>query len=301
MPRLSWLILPCLFLISLELGAARITRDEVPAGLQDWIDWVLFQEKATSCPFLYNNFESHRCAWPTSLNLNLADQGGTFHITWDVYLESWITLPGNDQYWPLEVSIDGTPATVLPHNGKPAVFAGPGRHTISGNLIWRQLPETLAIPADTGLVNLEINKSIITFPDIDTAGNLWIRARDAGAKADAKTGNRLDLQVYRHVIDEIPMEVVTVVVLEIAGEQREELLGKALLDGFIPLRLTSALPARLEPDGRLRVQVRPGRWQIELSARYPAEITAIALGASPDPWPEEETWAFEARNHPRLV
>ena len=121
MPRLSWLILPCLFLISLELGAARITRDEVPAGLQDWIDWVLFQEKATSCPFLYNNFESHRCAWPTSLDLKLADQGGTFSITWDVYQEGWITLPGNDQYWPLEASMDGTPATVLTHNGR----AGP--------------------------------------------------------------------------------------------------------------------------------------------------------------------------------
>ena len=43
--------------------------------------------------------------------------------------------------------------------------------------------------------------------------------------------------------------------------------GPVLPDGFTPVSIQSQLPARLEPDGNLRVQVRPGRWQITLVAR----------------------------------
>ncbi|HEY7841042.1 MAG TPA: hypothetical protein VIC61_05695, partial [Gammaproteobacteria bacterium] len=58
---------------------------------------------------------------------------------------------------------------------------------------------------------------------------------------------------------------------------------------------------RLEPDGRLRVQVRPGRWVIRLTSRHPGETTALALPESPAPWPKEEVWVFDARNALRLV
>ena len=156
MPRLARFIFLCLslLLVSLDAGAARITRDEVPLELQGWIDWVLFHEKTYECPFLYNNFNNHRCAWPTSLELRLADENGSFTVAWEVYNESWINLPGNDQNWPLAVRIDGIPATVTSRDGRPAVLAASGHHEISGSFEWRHLPETLAVPADTGLVNL---------------------------------------------------------------------------------------------------------------------------------------------------
>src|SRR2546430_6045695 len=40
--------------------------------------------------------------------------------------------------------------------------------------------------------------------------------------------------------------------LRAAGDAREEQLARVLPAGFIPMSLQGALPARLEPDGRLR-------------------------------------------------
>ena len=48
---------------------------------------------------------------------------------------------------------------------------------------------------------------------------------------------------------------------------REELFGPILPDGFMPTGLQSQLPAKLEADGNLRLQVRPGRWVVYLTAR----------------------------------
>ncbi len=45
----------------------------------------------------------------------------------------------------------------------------------------------------------------------------------------------------------------------VAGEAREEHLGKALPDGFTPVSLQGDLPARLERDGSLRVAGTPGK------------------------------------------
>jgi hypothetical protein len=111
----------------------------------------------------------------------------------------------------------------------------------------------------------------------------------------------MDLRVFRRIIDEIPLEVVTRVQVDVAGRPREVLLGRALLGGFDPYRLESPLPARVEPGGRLRLQVRPGRWTVELSAQRPADTTELPLEPGPQPWPAEEIWIFDARNDLRLV
>jgi len=98
--------------------------------------------------------------------------------------------------------------------------------------------------------------------------------------------------------------------LDVSGEQREVKLAYPLLNGFIPLQLQSPLPARLEPDGQLIVQVRPGRWQIEILARITKEPATISFPSSLAPklelgseedWPHSEIWVFEARPDLRVV
>jgi hypothetical protein len=98
------------------------------------------------------------------------------------------------------------------------------------------------------------------------------------------------------VIDDQPLQVVTHLDLDVADRVREVLLGPVLLDGLIPLRIESSLPARLEADGRLRLQVRAGRWVVELAAR-----SSEGLGAIAAPWPPAEVWVFDARDALRLV
>jgi len=298
--RLSVLFL-LLSLGSFRLAAAPIRSDEIPPALREWTDWALHGEESRTCPFLYNRPEEHRCAWPSALRLELDAEGGRFSQSWEVHVESWITLPGDAANWPQDVTQDGRPAALVVKNNRPQLRLDAGRHAIAGTFRWNKLPESLAVPGDTGLITLSVAGRAITAPDIDDGGHLWLRDRTGGGGARAEAGNQVKLLVFRRVIDDIPLQIVTRVDLEVSGAQREETFAGALPEGFIPLRLNSRLPARLEADGRLRVQVRPGRWSIELTGRHPAELTALALQSWPEPWPREEVWVFDARNDLRLV
>ncbi len=109
--------------------------------------------------------------------------------------------------------------------------------------------------------------------------------------------------VHRRIADTIPLMITTQVEVQAAGKNREVLLGKALLASFVPMAVRSDLPARLEPDGRLRVpaQIRPGRWVIEIDARHPGPVPQLKLGTSEGPWASEEIWAFAAEPALRRV
>ncbi|MGH8643359.1 MAG: hypothetical protein ACREX4_02440 [Gammaproteobacteria bacterium] len=276
-----------------------ITPAQVPELLRPWIEWVLYAEPQRRCPFLYNAEEARRCAWPTRLQLNLSEKEGDFEILWHVYQTSEVKLPGGGLHWPQDVTADGKPQLVSQRDGRPVLELDPGGHEIRGRLEWDALPEELLIPEDSGIVSVTIQGQAVGSPRIGPKGKLWLRERELGArKRDAE---HLSVQVFRKVIDEIPLLVETRIDLEVSGRQREAVLGQALLPRFIPLSLTSPLPARLEPDGRLRVQVRPGSWSIQLSARFPTETTHIALGKNLTPWPDSEVWVFDARPKLRLV
>lgn len=295
-----WFIALLLGCIALSAGADPLSPNQVPAPLKPWVGWALYGAHNRTCPFLYNDFAEHRCAWPGTLQLDLSGHQGAFSQSWSVQRRSWITLPGDARHWPQQVTVDDAPAPVTVRKGRPAVRIDAGDHRIRGAFRWESQPESLALAPDTGLVSLTIDGRAVAFPDISKDGRLWLRGRKGGSEA-AGQSNRLDIQVYRHVIDGIPMQVVTRLDLDVAGAAREVLLGPALLGSFIPLRLDSPLPARLDRDGRIRVQVRPGHWSIELAARSPADETALKLPAIPAPWPATEVWAFEPHNHLRLV
>jgi hypothetical protein len=293
-------VLLILMMAPMPVFAARITPEQLPDDLKGWVDWVLFPQPEVVCPFLYNQFSQHRCAWPTALELNLEEKRGRFSQQWQVHAESWITLPGDARRWPQNVRVNELPARVTARDNRPAVRIGAGRHTVSGEFQWPQLPESLPVPRDTGLVTLVVSGKVVPVPLMDAAGNLWVRDRSAPA-AQAEVGNRLKLQVFRRVVDDVPLQLVTHVRLEVSGAQREEVIRGVLPETFIPLRIDSRLPARLEPDGRLRLQVRPGHWQLEVTARHPGSVEQLVLGQFPEPWPPVEVWSFEARNHLRLV
>ena len=103
------------------------------------------------------------------------------------------------------------------------------------------------------------------------------------------------------MVDEIPMQVETRIDLDVTGQQRELVLGKPLLDGFIPISINSPLPARIETNGDLRVQARAGRHVIEVLARHPDPLEELTAPEQTSPWPSNEFWAFDARNDLRLV
>ena len=298
--------LRCLLLTAFTLlflnpaAAAPLKPSEVPEPLRPWVGWVLTGHEDQVCPFAWQNPGDRRCHWPTALILDLESSGGSFEMDLRVERDGWAYLPGEIRHWPQGVGIDTQTAVITERDGRPAVWVPVGNHHFTGTFAWNQIPEALTVPADTGLLRLTVNGRTVPFPDLSAEGRLWLKARDTGGQ-DLGDTDRLDLQVYRRVTDEIPLLVETRLILDVAGKQREVVIAGALLPESIPLLLNSPLPARLEADGSLRLQVRPGHWEIGVTARHPGEVTELTATAAAAPWPEEEIWVFEARNHLRLV
>ncbi len=291
----------CLFLLcAVPAHAKPLTPETVPEPLKPWVNWVLQDQPELGCPFVYNSYEQKRCSWPSRLTLDFAANKGNFVIDWSVYKESWITLPGNQQHWPQNVSANGKPVAVIDRNGLPAVKLAAGNYQIKGGYLWDAIPESLTMPSDTGLVALTINGAAIATPNIKV-GQLWLTDNDTGKKKPENVQNRLDTQVFRKIADDVPMQVTTRLVLEVSGEQREVKLAKPMLDGFIPLSLQSPLPARIEPDGQLLIQLRPGRWQLDIEARSAKETNVIPFSVKNPDWPDSEIWTFDARPDLRIA
>ncbi|HEY8379871.1 MAG TPA: hypothetical protein VIK91_25445, partial [Nannocystis sp.] len=266
-----------------------LALDEIPEALRPWIPWVLHGRTDRACPYVHASTSERRCAWPSQLDLNLGDERGEFAQQWQMYARGVVRLPGDARRWPQEVAVDGEPAVVIEHGGGPAVELPAGAHKVTGVFLWDSMPEKLAVPNDTGLLSLKLRGEAVSFPRRDNDGTLWLQKKVEAANEQ----NLLDVVVHRKVTDAIPLRMTTEISLQVAGKSREELLGKALLPEFIPMEVRSELPARLEPDGRVRVQVRPGAWKIRVEARHPGDLQQIALAANEGPWASEEVWVFE--------
>ncbi|MBD9358400.1 hypothetical protein [Methylomonas albis] len=282
---------------SLQTARALDIQD-IPEPLKPWVNWVLADEAQYRCPFFFDDFQQKHCAWPGALHLNLQTKHGSFVADWTVYRKDWIILPGDSQHWPQTVSVNKQTQPVVEKDGKPALQLPPGHYQISGEFLWESLPEQLALPETSGLIHLSVNDKPVVYPPIKQ-GALWLAADNDDA-ADREQ-DRLDLQVFRQVLDEVPLQVVTRQDLEVSGKAREIEFPYALLPDFIPVALNSPLPARLDGNGRLLVQVRPGRWSIDIHARHPQALTQLELAVKDDNWPAEELWAFQAMPALRLV
>ena len=277
------------------LHAKTLPKAQVPEPLKPWVDWVLYGEEQHNCPHAYNREERY-CAWPAALKLELDDNQGQFSQHWQVQIASWVRLPGNAQQWPHDVEVDSIAAVVVNHNGFPAVKLPPGEHEISGGFQWDSIPESLTIPPNTGLIQISRNGILIDSPRINQQGQLWLDR----ASRETDTQDALDVQVYRKIQDSHPMQIQTRLILHAAGRSRDVLFPGLQLAGFTPLQLKSTLPARINQQGDLQVQVRPGNWEINLLSYRAEMVNELTLPAPQPPLPKQEVWVFQADPSIRL-
>jgi hypothetical protein len=274
-------------------AAAPLTREEVPGPLASWISWALRGHEQAFCSFLHAQ-ERRDCAWPATLRLALTETGGSFTQDWTVQAPSWIPLPGGPERWPQDVLLNGKPAVVVRRDDFPAVHLPAGAHTVSGALRWSRLPEQLEIPSATGLLSLTVRGTAVPFPTRDELGRLWLQPR--AQMATARHEDSLQVTVHRRLIDDIPLQLLTKLQIKISGGNREALLGRALPEGFVPMSLVSPLPARLDTDGRLRVQARAGTWELMLVSRMEGRSPDLVIPPqAAGLWGEDEAWVFESK------
>jgi len=293
--------LECLVAAAAVLATAEsVGQTDIPDPLQPWQDWVLHGEEYRACPVLNGSMPgqpaAHVCAWPGELVLTVNESGADFSQPWQVYAEDWLALPGGPEHWPAGVTLNGTPAAVVERNGRPALRVPAGTHEISGTLSWAQRPASVVVPAQTVLVNLTVDGERIGRPEIEN-GTLWLGLIPEAAVEE----DRLNVAVYRLLTDGIPINSVTEIQLDVAGQSREVALTGALLPGFVGERLQSVLPVQLDSDGTLRVQVRPGDWRIRVVSHAEAFVTEVALPGASAPWPDEEIWSYAADTRLRVA
>ena len=220
--------------------AAR-AQDAIPPALREWQGWVLHGEEFRRCPFAASadaepgepiDAAEFRCVWPERLTLAVDARGGTFSQRWQVYAESWVALPGNAEHWPRDVRLNGAPAAVVAVDDVPSVRLTPGSYTRLRPLRVELAPGVAdAAATSTAIVDLFVDGSRVAQPERPDGG-VWLGKRRSAEQAAA-----MEVQVYRLVQDEIPTYLLTRIRLNVAGEAREEVLGRALPDGFTPLSL----------------------------------------------------------------
>ena len=192
-----------------------------------------------------------------------ASTRATFTAEWNAAGPSWALLPGDATLWPQDVRLDGAPAVVVPRgrSAGAATRAGPPRRA-------RQLQlrgaarrsrdaagDRADLPARVG------SERAVPAPRRPRA-SLAARARGRGrARAARHRGAaRGDRRRAAHASTRASS-------CACRARRREVVLGPALAPEMIPYAIRSNLPARLEPDRKLRVQVRPGTYDLHAAAR----------------------------------
>ena len=275
-----------------DAAAQPLPRGDVPRELAPWVDWVLLDEPDHVCPAV--NGEAV-CLWPGALRLELSAAGGSFQQQVLSDREIDVPLPGSSEHWPAQVRVGGRPAAVLQSGGRPLLRLGPGTHRVQGRFQWPALPEVLQIPQSTALVRLAVEGKPVEFPRRDEGGKLWLKKNERGQSQ----GEQISLSVHRRIDDGVPVFVTTRLLLRAGGQAREVELGRAVLEGTVPMQLKSELPARLERDGNLFVQVQAGTYAIEVVARTESSPAELVAPKRPAPWPEREIWVWAAEQSVR--
>ncbi len=271
-----------------------------PAELNKWRNWVLEQHPDIDCPRMDVQAAGRRCAWPGTLEIEVTQSGARFSQHWNVYGESWLGLPGNPQHWPLTVRINWEDAPVLERNTLPVLQVAAGQYTVTGRLEWNERPQYLQIPPENALIKVSIDGESLRRPNIDKAGRLWFTRPDNNTAETGKSDS-VKVEVFRRINDGVPLGLDTILRLVVSGKPRELILGRFLPADSKATLFDSALPARIETDGNLRIQVRAGSWQVRLHARFTDNVTGLKMTQATADWPPQEIWSFAAAPETRGV
>lgn len=288
-------------LILLLTAAPALPQDFVPDALQGWQGWVLKDKEYRACPFYYDRAaagpQDFVCAWPGTLQLEVTSAGGRFSQQWTVHgAGQWIALPGNADHWPDRVTVGDRAVRVVARNNVPSVRLEAGSHVVAGRFAWDERPAVLAVPPESGLVELDVDGRRVQRPEMNGAGVYLGERREETRAVDS-----VRTVVHRLVVDELPVRLVTQLQIDVSGGVREAMFGPVLPAGFVPMSLQSRLPARLEADGQLRLQVRPGRWTVFLTARGPGVLDEIGAADVGTNMPETEIWSYQANDRLRVT
>lgn len=278
-------------------GDAPLLR--IPDALKGWQDWALWGLADKKSPTPYCDQENHLSFWPSRLGVMVSKDAGGFELSITVFAPSWVALPGGAEAWPLSVSLDGRVVPVVEHEKRPSLYLQPGTHRIAGKFLWDSLPQRLSVPREIGLLDLTLEGKPVETPLWDAKGDLWLK-RDGTARQGEK--DFLSTTLYSLFEDGAPLILRTRVELAVSGKNREEEIGIVLPGGWKVFQVSgNGIPVAVDENGRLKAQVRPGKWTVEIGAFRLQDTREIGFAKGVKPAAAQELFAFRARPDFRLV
>ncbi len=294
------LLLTALSVLALApVGTARAAEPgkQIPDPLKTWQDWATWDDKDRDSPTPYQNASRHLSFWPSRMSLDVDRNTGHFDVNLSIFNETWITLPGSREVWPFEVQSNGAPIPVLEHNGNPSVRLPAGAYHLTGTYHWDDMPQRIALPREIGILALTLEGKRVDAPAWDAEGFLWLkRTRFETADKDF-----LAVKVYRVIEDGIPMWLRTEVELSVSGKSREEALGSILPEGWQLAKVDSPIPVAVDEQGRMKVQVRAGKWLVHAHAFRLTHAAEFRYAPGAAPAVAEELVGFRAQPDFRMV
>ncbi|MFZ4776529.1 MAG: hypothetical protein ACOYM3_14250 [Terrimicrobiaceae bacterium] len=272
--------------------------ERIPEPLRAWEGWVLWGQDTRECPPLFNAADKRFCLWPARLAMDVGSGGGKFDFSVSVFGETWIPLPGGGDLWPENVKVGGKSAPVVEHEGRPSVKLAAGAHRIEGAFLWKKIPQKIALPASVGMITLSLEGKPVENPVWDASGHLWLERNSSSGEADK---DFLSVKLYAGLEDGIPLWLRGEVELIVSGKSREEALGGVLPEGWKLASLDSPLPVAVDEDGRMKAQVRPGKWTVKFSAFRLDNPVSFRFDPGVKPAAAEELIAFRSRPDFRMV
>ena len=272
---------------------------EIPLMLKPWESWALWGSEDRNSPTPYCDGNNHLNFWPSRLGVSVAKEFGNFEISVRVFAPAWVALPGGAEVWPLSVSLDGRPAPVVEHEKQPSLYLQPGTHRITGQFLWESMPQRLPVPREIGLLDLMIEGKPVEMPLWDANGDLWLK-RDGTARQGEK--DFLSTNLYTLLEDGVPLILRTRVELVVSGKNREEEIGFVLPEGWKVFSVSgNGIPVAVDDNGRLKAQVRPGKWTVEIGAFRLQDTPVIAYAKGVKPAAAQALFSFRAKPDFRLV
>ena len=175
---------------------------------------------------------------------------------------------------------NGAALPVVEHGGVPAVRLAAGTYKLEGVYRWNDIPQRIPLPREIGILALTLDGKPVDAPTWDAQGQLWLKRDGSTEEADK---DFLSIKVYAALEDGIPVWLRSEIELIVSGKSREEDLGNILPEGWKLAAVESGIPVAVDEAGRMKAQVRAGKWTIRADAfraDNPKEIR-YAPGAKP--------------------
>jgi hypothetical protein len=275
-------------------GAAK----EIPEPLQAWKGWAIWDDADRVCPSPYQDPKKHLCFWPSHLVLQIDSTSGRFNLGVSVFGETWIPLPGGGDVWPVEVKADGALLPVVEHGGRPSVKLRAGSYRLEGAYRWNEIPQSMPLPREIGILSLTLEGTSLELPAWDGEGVLWLKRNGSTQEADK---DFLGVKVYAVIEDGIPLWLRTEIELIVSGKNREEAIGSIVPEGWRVAAVSSPIPAVVDDAGRMKAQVRTGKWTVQVDAFRLDNPKEFRYAPGAKPAVADELIAFRARPEFRMV